>query len=168
MNFLWDVNDWLRFRGTRSRDVRSPQFRELFQSYAVTSGGAFGTITNPWFVDAHDLVTTQAPNITTGGKLTLNPETADTTTVGIVISPKDGFLSGFNFSADWYQIYINGPIVGPPFGVGAQNIVNLCHQGVASFCALMTQDANHSISYINNQAVNLGKDTTRGVDFEED
>ena len=168
VNFLWDVNDWLRFRGTRSRDVRSPQFRELFQSYATASGGAFGTVTNPWYVQDGKTVTSQTPLISTGGKLSLNPEKADTTTVGIVISPKDGFLSGFNFSADWYQIYINQPIVGPPFGVGAQNIVNQCYAGNAAFCALITQDANHSISYINNQAVNLGKDTTRGVDFEAD
>ena len=168
VNFLWDVNDWLRFRGTRSRDVRSPQFRELFQSYATASGGAFGTVTNPWYVAAGNLVTTQTPLISTGGKLTLDPEKADTTTVGVVISPKGGPLQGFNFSADWYQIYINEPIVGPPFGVGAQNIINLCYQGNAAFCALMVQDANHSISYVNNQAVNLGKDTTRGVDFEAD
>ena len=169
VNFLWDVTDWLRFRGTRSRDVRSPQFRELFQSYAVTAGGAFGTVTNPWYVAAGLPVTSDTPNITTGGKLSLNPEKADTTTVGVVISPKSGFLSGFNFSADWYQIYINEPIVGPPFGVGAQNIVNLCYQGNASFCALMTRDpVTNKITYINNQAVNLGKDTTRGVDFEAD
>ena len=168
VNFLWDVTDWLRFRGTRSRDVRSPQFRELFQSYAVASGGPFGSIANPWFVQENLLVTTQAPLISTGGKLSLQPEKADTTTVGVVISPKTGPLQGFNFSADWYQIYINEPIVGPPFGVGAQNIVNLCFQGNAAFCSLITQDANHSISYVNNQAVNLGKDTTRGIDFEAD
>ncbi len=168
VNFLWDVNDWLRFRGTRSRDVRAPQFRELFQSYAVAAGGPFGSITNPWFVANNALVTTQAPLISTGGKLNLNPEKADTTTVGVVISPRSGPLQGFNFSADWYQIYINEPIVGPPFGVGAQNIVNLCYQGNAAFCSLITQDANHSISYVNNQAVNLGKDTTRGIDFEAD
>ena len=168
VNFLWDVNDWLRFRGTRSRDVRSPQFRELFQSYATASGGAFGTVTNPWYVQEGKTVTTQTPLISTGGKLSLNPEKADTTTVGVVISPKSGWLRGFNFSADWYQIYINQPIVGPPFGLGAQNILNLCYQGNAAMCALITQDANHSVSYINNQAVNLGKDTTRGIDFEAD
>ncbi len=169
VNFLWDVTDWLKFRGTRSRDVRAPQFRELFQSYAVTAGGAFGTVTNPWYVAAHLPVTTDTPNITSGGKLTLNPEKADTTTVGVVISPKSGWLQGFNFSADWYQIYINEPIVGPPFGVGAQNIVNLCYQGNASFCSLMTRDpVTNKITYVNNQAVNLGKDTTRGIDFEAD
>ena len=168
VNFLWDVTDWLRFRGTRSRDVRAPQFRELFQSYAVAAGGPFGTVTNPWYVAAGNPVVTQAPLISTGGSLAVVPEKADTTTVGVVISPKEGPLQGFNFSADWYQIYINQPIVGPPFGVGAQNIINLCYQGNAHFCSLMTQDANHSISYVNNQAVNLGKDTTRGIDFEAD
>jgi len=168
VNFLWDVTDWLRFRGTRSRDVRAPQFRELFQSYAVSAGGPFGTVTNPWYVAAGKPVVTQTPLISTGGSLAVVPEKADTTTVGVVISPKEGPLQGFNFSADWYQIYINQPIVGPPFGVGAQNIINLCYQGETAFCSLMTQDANHSISYVNNQAVNLGKDTTRGIDFEAD
>ena len=171
-NFLWDVTDWLRFRGTRSRDVRAPQFRELFQSYATASGGPFGTVTNPWYVDLQktnpNQVVTQTPLISTGGSLAVVPEKADTTTVGVVISPKEGPLAGFNFSADWYQIYINQPIVGPPFGVGAQNIINLCYQGNAHFCGLLTQDAAHSISYVNNQAVNLGKDTTRGIDFEAD
>jgi outer membrane receptor protein involved in Fe transport len=169
VNFLWDVTDWLRLRGTRSRDVRAPQFRELFQSYAVSAGGPFGTITNPWYVAAGLPVVTQTPQITTGGSLSVVPEKADTSTVGIVISPKSGPLQGFNFSADWYQIYINQPIVGPPFGVGAQNIVNLCYQGNAHFCSLIVQDpVTKSISRVNNQAVNLGKDTTRGVDFEAD
>ncbi len=170
-NFLWDVTDWLRLRGTRSRDVRAPQFRELFQSYAVSAGGPFGTVTNPWWVadPANHTVVTQTPQITTGGSLSVVPEKADTTTVGIVISPKSGWLQGFNFSADWYQIYINEPIVGPPFGVGAQNIVNLCYQGNAHFCGLIVQDpVTKSISRVNNQAVNLGKDTTRGIDFEAD
>ncbi len=167
VNFMWDVTDWLRFRGTRSRDVRAPQFRELFQSYAVAAGGPFGTVTNPWYVAAGLPVVTQTPLISTGGKLALNPEKADTTTVGVVLTGQ-GALNGFHASADWYQIYINEPIVGPPFGVGAQNIINLCYQGNAAFCSLMTQDASHSISYVNNQAVNLGKDTTRGIDFEAD
>jgi iron complex outermembrane recepter protein len=168
VNFIWDVTDWLRFRGTRSRDVRSPQFRELFQSYAVAAGGPFGTVTNPWYVAQNLPVVTQTPTISTGGTLALQPEKADTTTVGLVLAPKSGLLNRFRFSADWYQIYLNDPIVGPPFGVGAQNIINLCYQGNQAFCSLMTQDANHSISYVNNQAVNLGKDTTRGVDFEGD
>ncbi len=160
---IWDVTDWLRFRGTRSRDVRAAQFRELFQSYAVAAGGPFGSINNPW----HGGVS-QPAFITTGGNLGLTPEKADTTTAGIVISPKSGALAGLQLSADWYQIYINEPIAGPPFGIGAQNIVAQCFQGVQGFCNLITRDASNNVLTINNVAANLGKYTTRGVDFEAD
>ena len=160
---LWDVTDWLRFRGTRSRDVRAPQFRELFQSYAVAAGGPFGSINNPW----HGGVS-QPAFITTGGNLGLSPELADATTAGVVLTPKAGFLEGVRFSADWYQIYINNPIAGPPFGIGAQNIVGECFQGVQAFCNLITRDAANNVLTINNKAANLGKYTTRGVDFELD
>src|SRR5262249_17246283 len=144
---IWDVTDWLRFRGTRSRDVRAAQFRELYQSYAVTAGGPFGSVTNPWaqqYNDQHKndpgfipLPTTDAANIQTGGEVDLVPEKADTWTFGIVLSPKGGFLNRFHFSADWYQIKISDAIVGPPFGIGAQNIVGQCFQGNQAFCDRM-------------------------------
>ncbi len=81
---IWDLNDWFRVRATRSRDVRAAGFRELYESYAVTAGGPFGTITNP--------VNNQSQIVTalTGGNIDLSPEKADTTTAGFVISPKSG------------------------------------------------------------------------------
>ena len=160
---IWDVTDWLRFRGTRSRDVRAPQFRELFQAYSVAAAGPFASVDNPW----HGGVP-QYTNITTGGTLALEPETADTWTGGIVLSPKSGVFNRLRFSADWYEITINDPIAGPPFGIGAQNIVTGCFDGSAFFCSLMTRDANNVITSINNSAANLGKYITRGVDFEGD
>ena len=158
---IWDVTDWLRIRGTRSRDVRAPQFRELFQSYAVAAGGPFGSINNPWHGGA-----SQPAFITSGGNLGLEPEKADTTTAGVVLSPKSGALEGLQLSADWYEIVIHSPIVGPPFGIGAQNIVNQCFQGVTAFCGLMTRDASNNVLTVTNTAANLGQFTTRGVDFE--
>ena len=160
---IWDVTDWLRFRGTRSRDVRAPQFRELFQSYAVSSAGPFASVNNPWLGNIP-----QQTNISTGGTLALKPETADTTTVGIVLSPKAGVLDRLRFSADWYDIAISDPITGPPFGIGAQNIVNGCFAGSSFFCSLVVRDPGNHILAVNNQAANLGKYTTRGVDFEGD
>ena len=160
---IWDVTDWLRLRGTRSRDVRAPQFRELFQSYAVSASGPFAAVNNPWQNNV-----SQETNIFTGGTLQLQPEAADTWTGGVVLSPKAGFLNRLRLSADWYQIVINQPIAGPPFGIGAQNIVNGCFEGSATFCSLITRDANNTILTINNSAANLGKYTTRGVDFEAD
>jgi iron complex outermembrane recepter protein len=160
---IWDLNDWFRLRGTRSRDVRAAGFRELYESYAVTAGGPFGTIINP--------VNNQSQIVTpfTGGNVHLEPERADTTTIGFVIDPKSGPLEGFKFSADWYRITINDPITGPPFGLGVQNIVNLCYQGQKAFCDRIgfgTPGNFSTITTINNTAVNLGHYEIRGVDFE--
>jgi outer membrane receptor protein involved in Fe transport len=167
---IWDVTDWLRLRGTRSRDVRAPQFRELFQAYSVASSGPFASVSNPW---------TGLPNSTnifSGGTLALKPETADTLTAGVVLSPKSGVFNRTKFSADWYQITINDPIAGPPFGIGAQNIVNGCYAGSPFFCSLVvttptptpTNPNARNIVSVNNSAANLGQYSTRGVDFEGD
>jgi iron complex outermembrane recepter protein len=160
---IWDLTDWLRIRATRSRDVRAAGFRELYESYAVSAGGPFGTITNP--VNQQSQVVTAL----TGGNIDLEPEKADTTTAGIVFAPKSGPLERFQFSADWYRIILHDPITGPPFGLGVQNIVNLCYAGQQSFCDRITfgTPGNFStITTINNTAVNLGAFETRGVDFE--
>jgi iron complex outermembrane recepter protein len=167
---IWDLTDWLRIRGTRSRDIRAPFFRELYESYAVTAGGPFGTIVNPASNQSQVVVPL------TGGNINLEPETADTETAGFVISPKSGPLERLQFSADWYRIVINNPIAGPPFGLGVQNIVNLCNAGQQAFCdriafanpgRFAANTAAGSIT-INNTAVNLGKYEVRGVDFETD
>ena len=162
---IWDVTDWLRFRGTRSRDVRAPFFRELYESYAVTAGGPFGTVVNP--VNGESEVVTAL----TGGNINLEPETADTETFGVVFAPKSGPLNRFQFSADWYRIVIHDPITGPPFGLGVQNIVNLCYAGQQTFCDRIvfgTPGNFGTIEEVNNTAVNLGQYEIRGVDFESD
>jgi iron complex outermembrane recepter protein len=157
---IWDLTDSLRIRATRSRDVRAAGFRELYESYA-TAGGAFGSVTNPW------TGLSDAATIRTGGNVNLSPEKGDTTTVGFVLSPKSGAFEGFQFSADWYRIDLKDPIVGPPFGIGAQNIATQCFLGVQAFCNLLTRSAdNKDILTINNSAANLGNFQTRGVDFE--
>ena len=163
LSSIWDLTDWFRVRGTRSRDVRAAGFRELYESYAVAAGGPFGTVTNPQ--------NNQSEVITalTGGNINLEPEKADTTTVGFVVAPKSGPLDRFQFSADWYRITIRDPITGPPFGLGVQNIVNLCYAGQQSFCDRITfgkPGDYSSITTINNTAVNLGHYEIRGVDFE--
>jgi iron complex outermembrane recepter protein len=171
----WDTTDWLRIRGTRSRDVRAPFFRELYQTFAVASSGPFSTITNPATGQS------QSINAITGGNINLIPETADTETAGIVFAPKSGPLNRLQFSTDWYRIIINNPITGPPFGLGVQNIVNLCQPpdgspGNQSFCNRITfagpggfagNTTPGSIT-VNNTAVNLGRYEVRGVDFETD
>ena len=163
LDSTWDVTDWFRVRGTRSRDVRAAGFRELYESYAVAAGGPFGTITNP------NNGQTEVITALTGGNINLDPEKADTTTFGVVFSPKSGPLERFLFSADWYRITINNPISGPPFALGVQNIVNLCKAGQQAFCdriTFATPGDFGTITTINNTALNLGRYEIRGVDFE--
>ena len=163
LSTIWDVTDWLRLRATRSLDVRAAGFRELYESYAVASGGPFGSFTNP--------VTNQSQVVTalTGGNINLKPEKADTSTIGIVFAPKTGPLERFQFSADWYRIDLHDPITGPPFGLGVQNIVQLCANGNQAMCSRITFGTPgdfSTVTTINNTAVNLGNFETRGVDFE--
>jgi iron complex outermembrane recepter protein len=163
LSSLWDVTDWFRVRGTRSLDVRAAGFRELYESYVVASGGVFGSFTNP--------VNNQTQLVTaiSGGNINLEPEKADTTTIGFVVAPKSGPLNRFQFSADWYRIDLRDPITGPPFGLGVQNIVNLCNQGQQAFCSRLTFGTPgdfSTVTTVNNTAVNLGDYAVRGVDFE--
>jgi iron complex outermembrane receptor protein len=105
----------------------------------------------------------------TGGNIDLKPEKANTTTIGFVIAPKSGPLERLQFSADWYRIDLHDPITGPPFGLGVQNIVNLCHAGNQALCNRITFGTPgdfSTVTTINNTAVNLGNFETRGVDFE--
>jgi outer membrane receptor protein involved in Fe transport len=156
---IWDLTDWLRLRGTRSRDVRAPQFRELFQTTAPFVGPPFGVVSNPFpGGNAND-----SAIATNGGNVNLVPEKADTLTIGAVLSPK-GFLSGFRFSADWYQIEIKDAITF--LGIGAQNIVTGCFQGNQTFCDRITFNGLDDVVTINNHSANLQGFTTRGVDFE--
>jgi outer membrane receptor protein involved in Fe transport len=180
---VWDVTDWLRFRATRSRDVRAPQFRELYQTYAPRVGGPFGSVNpNPWAVAYNQdhpgapVATSDSASILTGGNIDLRPEKADTWTIGAVLSPQAGFMSGFRFSADWYQIKIADAIAGPPGGVGAVNIATQCFNGVQQYCDLLTflQPGDpgynaafpYDIATVTSTAGNLQGFTTRGIDFE--
>ena len=38
---IFDPTDWLRFRGSRSRDSRAANFRELYYGQIINAGGAF-------------------------------------------------------------------------------------------------------------------------------
>ena len=158
---IYDVTDWLRLRATRSRDVRAASFQELY-SQTVATGGLFGTVTNPWTGNPQD-----AARIVTGSNFALSPERADTTTVGVVLSPH-GLLAGFHASADWYQIRLNDAIA----QLGAQNIVGSCFSA-GTFCDLLQGVSDGAggfsdITGIANSNVNLAGYVTRGVDFEAD
>lgn len=90
----------VRFRVTRSRDIRAPNLTELFGP--VTLGRT--TIVDPLNNGAQIQV-----NSFSGANQQLSAEKADTWTAGVVLAPK-GFLRNFRFSVDYYDIDLKGAI----------------------------------------------------------
>lgn len=170
---VWDTTDWLRLRAARSRDARAPSFYELW-SQTVDVGGLFGTVINPWKNPPGTAlygVPSDAATVTAGGyasAIGLRPETADTTTAGIVLQP-EGALQRLRVSADWYQIEIHSAIS----ELGASNLITACYNGSTYYCQFISGTPNGSggfsqITGVDNYNLNIGTYTTRGYDFEVD
>jgi iron complex outermembrane receptor protein len=157
-SLLWEPTEWLRLRGTRSRDIRAPNFAELY----LASASSFTPITNRFNTSQ-----TAPPSIVNGGTPELRPEKADTTTLGVVLSPKSGFLDRFRLSVDYFNIKVDDYISAPPGG--AQFIVDKCFAGVTAACGLLTttgSGASTIITEVRNINLNLEYIKTRGIDIE--
>jgi outer membrane receptor protein involved in Fe transport len=150
---VWAPFDFIRFRATRSRDIRAPNVSELFGPTTSTQG----ILTDP----ARGGIQAVAP-ITLGSNPNLVPEKADTFTVGVVLQPRGGFLGRFRASADYYDIQIDDAIS----TLGQQNIVTRCFQGDPLSCSLVTRDANNIITNITDTFQNVNKLIAKGIDFE--
>jgi outer membrane receptor protein involved in Fe transport len=140
----------IRFRVTRSRDIRAPNLNELF---------AAGTSRTNVLIDPfNNNQTTQFLEVTTGN-LELKPERADTLGFGVVLQPS--FLPGLAASIDYFDIKIDGAIG----AVSAQNIVDRCFQGITEFCSAITRSGN-LISRVSVSPFNFAQRRARGLDLE--
>jgi len=153
-SLVWDPVDMLRFRATQSRDIRAPNFADLF----LASAGAFSPIINPFNPGQ-----STPPILYSGGYPSLRPEKADTTTLGVVLSPR-GFLDGLRLSVDWYQIKVKDYIGSVPGG--AQFIIDRCYAGVSAACEAIDFGADDTIQVVRNVSLNLDEIETSGLDFE--
>jgi outer membrane receptor protein involved in Fe transport len=148
----WEINDQLRVRGTRSRDVRAANLRDRFDQ---TRGGF--TVT--------DRINPATPRTVSGtsfsgGNPDVEPEEADTTTVGFVYQPS--FLEGFQASVDWYNIEIKGAIA----QLSSQQLVDRCLSGDPSLCQYVIRAPNNDIVQIDSLFINLNSQKIEGVDLE--
>jgi iron complex outermembrane receptor protein len=154
---VWEPVSWLRFRGTRSRDIRAPNIFELFGPRQ----SSFQTIIDPLNGSAQSL-----PQVFLVGNANLDAEKADTYTGGVVFQPGSVLGGRLRFSADWFDISLDGAIS----TLGAQVIVNRCATNSLPDCGTLVNRtggaANGSILSINNANLNLNRLITRGIDFE--
>jgi len=159
---IYDVIPDVRFRASRSRDIRAAGFRELFLRNVPTEPGSVsGIVDNP--------ALGQQPGgndwtpVLNGGSFALSPEKADTTTAGVVLRPSS--IPGLRLSADWYQIELADAVT----ILSAQRIVDFCDD-YDLFCERITYGTAGptDITFIDARQVNLAKMTVRGFDFEVD
>ncbi len=149
------VMEDLRFRLTKSRDVREPSFAELFDAQ-----GSGETISDP--VPGKG---TYLSNTLRGGNPNLRPEYADTKTIGFVYQPSfNAMVEGVSLSVDFYDVSIKDAVA----RLTAQRIINECYTTQSpTLCALITRDpVTGTVSQTLDVFLNVAAARTRGVDFE--
>ena len=146
----WAPVDGLRFRATRSRDIRAPNFAELFEAGGSSNTNVFDPVRG-FSVQVREL---------NQGNLNLRPEKADTLTVGGVLQP--AFMPGFALSVDYYNIKIKDVIT----TIGAPVLTQGCFAGNALFCQSITFAADGTIDFVTNTRLNLASFNTSGIDAE--
>lgn len=134
-------------RATRSQDIRAPNIYEL----------KVGPTRVSTFVSYPPL----QPQVFTisSGNPNLQPEVADTTTVGFSWQPD--FIAGLQTSVDYYRIKAED-VIGT---ISGQQIANFCMQGDASYCSLITFNSANVPTAIQTPYLNIASVDISGVDM---
>jgi iron complex outermembrane recepter protein len=190
----WSPIPDLTLRASYNRAVRSPNIGELFLQPQIglfggtdpCAGTATAGLVNGYTAAqcARTGVTAaqfgnilpnsaQQYNQLSSGKIDLVPETSDSWSAGVVLTPKS-FLNGLVLSVDYYNIKVKNAL-GP---IGAQNILKQCIETADPFsCAKIKRStvtgAEGSLwldesGFVDNQTVNTGLLQSRGIDINGD
>jgi iron complex outermembrane receptor protein len=99
----------------------------------------------------------------TGGSLTLKPETSDSWTAGFSWEQEMTNEFDFGLGASYYEVDIDNTIIEP----NGQYIVNDCYYtltGQSAFCDRISRDDSLSIDLLDNGFLNRDNEKARGVD----
>lgn len=174
----WSINDDWKIRAGFNRAIRAPNVSELFaiQSVGLWQGsdGCAGDdptftfdqcaqmgVTESQYGSINDNPASQY-NEFTGGNPDLEPEEADTFTLGLVGNP----FEGFDFSIDYWDIEME-EVIGD---VGAQRILQICAD-TGTFCDNVIRGGSGTIwrseeEYVINLSDNVGGRKWRGIDVD--
>lgn len=157
----------LLLRGTYSQGFRAPSILELFQGERqinfqgvdpCNGGGAGkpGCAGVPSGYNQAQFNNGLIAGVTAGNR-DLDPETADTYSVGAAFTPS--FLDGFSLTVDWFEIKVKDAIATN----SATNILNSCaNTGV--FCNLIQRGSLGEVTRLTQAVVNLARIEVAGVD----
>ncbi|WP_194954663.1 TonB-dependent receptor [Sphingopyxis solisilvae] len=165
--------DDILLRGTYSQGFRAPSINELYQGARQTSfqgvdpcnGGASANPGRPGcagvptgYNQANFNLNGLIPGVISGNT-GLKPETADTISVGVAVSPTG--VRGLSLTVDYYKIKIKNAIASQT----PTQIMQLCAVRGGVFCELVSRDAGTgAILELLQGAQNLNAITTDGVD----
>ncbi|MDZ4866889.1 MAG: TonB-dependent receptor [Alphaproteobacteria bacterium] len=170
----------LSFRGTYSRAVRAPNITEAF----LPPTSAFFDYSDPCDDAAINDDPDRAANcaalgappgfdaqdnigvpISASGNPDLDPETAETWTLGAVFQPR--WVKNLSLTVDYYSIEIEDAIAFIDPQAILDNCVDSSGSPDPSFCSLQTRDpATFDVTFIESTYVNASALTTKGVDIQ--
>ncbi|HEY4366161.1 MAG TPA: TonB-dependent receptor [Steroidobacteraceae bacterium] len=168
----WTPVSDVRFRWTRSLDIRAPNLGEMFNPGVVGTGNTNDPFDGP-LVNGLPTGASYLLKSTTPGSTALKPERGYTTGIGVVFQPR--FIPRFNLSVDYYDIVVKDAI--SSFGTGT--ILQQCFNHYKAtgtltgndFCDMIARDgpptANgdfNQVSLITASPVNLAGVSENGID----
>ena len=169
----WRINNEIMLRGVRSTAFRTPTITELFggtnTEYLITIDpceNASGTIRDNCLaagvpVDFKQDGSTIKTGV--GGNPNLQPETADTLTIGAVWQPQ--WVNDLSLAIDYFNIKIDGAIN----SVAGSNTLRLCYsdpQKYQAYCDSFTRDEqSHQVTDIKKLPMNASNERVSGIDF---
>lgn len=178
----------VRIRGSYQQAVRAPNVIELFTSQGFNlfdldddlcdftdpandgTGGAACIGTNPWQVSLAQANSgaLNSPagqyNFLQGGNPALEPEEAETFTIGFVATPS--FIPGLSLSVDYYDIEFTKAVS----TVGASITMQLCYlEADQAACERINRNANGQVwvgeGFVEDLNINIGGIATSGFDI---
>ena len=160
----WHLDDMIHLRGTTSTDIRAPTMNDLYRPQTISHSG---------FTDAHTGNQIQQATNISQGNASLQPEVAQTWTVGAVLTPD--FISGLTLSLDYYQITLKNAITSINGSTAGVQQVCEASNGTSPLCALFVRPlpfsdrslANYPTAVLS-QTLNAALNKTSGVDLELD
>jgi outer membrane receptor protein involved in Fe transport len=175
----WAPVDDVTLRGTWGKAIRAPNIAEMFTANSVSGLWVYDpcndysmqyrtdrteyTAANCAAIDPSDTATYwQWRDIVYSGNAELEPETAKTTTLGVVLRPR--FVDNLVVSADYYRIDLRNVIA----GLDPQAILNRCVDQASldnPFCDLVTRNDTGDLVEVAVQQMNLSQSIARGVDI---
>ncbi len=183
----WAPVESIRLRGSFNHAIRAPSLIELYNPQTVTNTSVFSNdpcagatptmsfeqcartgVTQAQYGNILQCISNQC-SVLTGGNPEVQPETADTVTVGFTLNPTA--LPELTMSVDWYEIEVEDIIGNIPLNT----IFNGCADGThPEYCSMVVRtpfgtlfgDTIAGGGYVQGTSANVAKATFQGVDAQ--